>query len=1078
MTKAFPAPLPASADIAARLTQADLEFHQGRISEAIALYRSILRASPRHDEAALRLGVALVKARRPEEAVRILTTLTRRLPGAAQGWIALGSALLTWGKASEAHAALVEALHLEPNNLAAIHGMGQIELAMGEARAAEASFRKAIQGGAKGSEVQFNLGLALYLQQQLPDAEMAWLAAVVQETPNLAWNLALAALKQEHWARGWTLAEARFNRTDRPVPYRHPDIRTWTGELLSVGKLLLWGDQGLGDQLMFGRFIAQAKERSSNLALHVAPPLVRLLRHTFPEIDVQPIGSTAERPLAQLALGSLPRVLGLARDDQLAANASYLRLPPLLSEQWARRLGPRSQPRIGLAWAGNPEHPGDGERSAGLAALAPLMALGDRCEFHSLQAGPRSADLSGSTWPIVDWSAQLADMCETAALIANLDLVITVDTAVAHLAGALGKPVWILLPANSDWRWSPQRQDRTLWYADAWLIRQVTPGDWEAPIARIAERIRERFPPVAVQSGQTSAPPTDLPGCLAVLALRPLDRPALERLSQLAMRLADPKPALSSLHRGRTWPVAAQSLAALLLRLGKRKVALDILRALTGHSPERMEPWLARSDLARLLHHGEEASGCARRAIALDGSSADAWLHLANGLREQQKSSEALEAIEKAAQLDPRSTSIQNNLGVLFREQGRLDEAVAAYERVLALDEKHQAARTNLGSALRERGDLERSLECFHTALAAVPGNPETWFGLGNTLKEMGRTREAIDAFRRALELKPDHIDVQVNLSLLLILSGQFPEGWDLYEQRFHRPKNPVRARRFPQPHWQGASLQGEKLLVWGEQGAGDKIMGYRLLNEIAGTAQEIIVETDARLLRLMAFNFPGLTWVAESSPADRRCASATLQSPVLSLARFLRRDLASFGDGAPFLCPVSDDLPPWQDRLAKLSGRKIGLVWAGSPTHQNDAKRSLRLARLSPLFAIPGLSFVSLQMGSESRQIEEANLPIHDFTGHIRDYADTAALAAQLDLVIAVDTSVAHLAGALGVPTWIMIPFHPDWRWLESAAATTPWYRAARLFRQPRYGDWDSVVEEIAMALQAEPPDNAIEMS
>ncbi len=809
------------------------------------------------------------------------------------------------------------------------NAQGLTLLASGQADAAAAEFRAALALAPGHPKVLFNLGLAAYAAGRLDDAEARWLAVLVQENPDLAWHLAALALRREDWSRGWILAEARFLKGERPVPRHRDDLPAWEGEELPATPLVVWGDQGLGDQIQFARFLPAVRARCPQLRLEVEAPLVRLLAAAFPDLTVAAlVRRPSEADSRQQALTSLPRVLGAASAEALADNSAYLRIPAAAREVWQRRLGPRQRPRVGLAWAGSGAHPNDAARSAGLAALQPLFALDGHCDFHSLQVGPRAADGAGSAWPLVDWSGQIADLLDTAALIAELDLVVTVDTAIAHLAGSLGKPVWIALPAVPDWRWSETRGDATLWYPTARLFRQATPGDWAPVVAALAAALASRFPAAAAAALQPLPVKADADACRTRLAQHPLDRGALLRLAELAPRHADPKALLPFFHRGRSVPEAALMLARLLVRIDKKKAALAVLRPLTQNQGKLAYAWLLRSDLARQLHLAEEASAAARTAIALDAKSGEAWLHLANALREGKAKAEALEAIRRAAELAPRSTSVLNNLGVLLKEDRQMEAAIAAYRRALAVEPGNLAATTNLGSALREEGEFAESRQCFERALKADARNPDTWFGLGNTLKESGRTGEAIAAFRRALEVKPDHVDVQVNLSLLLLLSGEFAAGWDLYEQRFHRPKNPVKPRRFPQPFWQGESLTGQRLLVWGEQGAGDKLMAARLIPEIAATAEQVIVETDARLLRLFAHNFPECHWVVEQTPADAATAAATLQTPLLSLARFRRRDLAAFGDGGPYLRADPILAADWKERLPPCPGAVS--AWSG----------------------------------------------------------------------------------------------------------------------------------------------------
>jgi tetratricopeptide (TPR) repeat protein len=473
------------------------------------------------------------------------------------------------------------------------------------------------------------------------------------------------------------------------------------------------------------------------------------------------------------------------------------------------------------------------------------------------------------------------------------------------------------------------------------------------------------------------------------------------------------------------------------------------------------------SDVARVAGKADLARQWVEKALVLDAKNPQAELYLGNAFREQGNLADARAALERACALAPDYAAAFNNLGVVCREIGDSAAAIEAYERALEIDPNGNSVRANRGNALRDVGRFAESVDCYQQLLKETPNDPELHYGLGNTYKENAEFAKSIEAYRRGLSIAPEHHDLRVNLSLQLLLDGELAEGWDMYEDRFKRPKRPVPSRPFVQPRWAGESLLGLSLLVWGEQGAGDKIMLARLVREAADLAREVIVETDARLLRLMQRNMPNVRWIVESPEPDPVARAADLQTPICSLARFMRRDLADFTDRGAFLVSDPAGVERWKAALAELPGVRVGLVWAGNPEHQNDHNRSLQLKSLAPLFEVPGVSFVSLQMGKESAQIAETGLPIADLTVEIKDYADTADLVSCLDLVISVDTSVAHLAGAMGVPTWVLVPFCPDWRWMTAFPETTPWYQSLKLYRQSAWCDWEAALTNIERDLR-----------
>jgi tetratricopeptide (TPR) repeat protein len=490
---------------------------------------------------------------------------------------------------------------------------------------------------------------------------------------------------------------------------------------------------------------------------------------------------------------------------------------------------------------------------------------------------------------------------------------------------------------------------------------------------------------------------------------------------------------------------------------------VPVIEALPGN----IKVLLVGSDVARVAGKADLARQWAEKVLVLDAKNPQAELYLGNAFREQGNLADARAALERACALAPDYAAAFNNLGVVCREIGDSAAAIEAYERALEIDPNGNSVRANRGNALRDVGRFAESVDCYQQLLKETPNDPELHYGLGNTYKENAEFAKSIEAYRRGLSIAPEHHDLRVNLSLQLLLDGELAEGWDMYEDRFKRPKRPVPSRPFVQPRWAGESLLGRSLLVWGEQGAGDKIMLARLVREAADLAREVIVETDARLLRLMQRNMPNVRWIVESPEPDPVARAADLQTPICSLARFMRRDLADFTDRGAFLVSDPTGVERWKAALAELPGVRVGLVWAGNPEHQNDHNRSLQLKSLAPLFEVPGVSFVSLQMGKESAQIAETGLPIADLTVEIKDYADTADLVSCLDLVISVDTSVAHLAGAMGVPTWVLVPFCPDWRWMTAFPETTPWYQSLKLYRQSAWCDWEAALTNIERDLR-----------
>ncbi len=359
----------------------------------------------------------------------------------------------------------------------------------------------------------------------------------------------------------------------------------------------------------------------------------------------------------------------------------------------------------------------------------------------------------------------------------------------------------------------------------------------------------------------------------------------------------------------------------------------------------------------------------------------------------------------------------------------------------------------NFGNAYADRDELPLAEQHLRRAVALDPALPEAHASLGFVLTSLGRLHEAAAACDAAIRLRPDFARAYWNRSFARLLAGDFAAGWEDYEWRRRDPHFAAAQPRLPGREWQGEPLAGRRLLVLASQGLGDTIQFARFLPELANRAETVTLACAAPLVRLLA-QLP-VSVIDRDPPLPVH----DLWVDQMSLPRLLGIRPDSIPAASSYL--VAAGAAPVRDRSRRPL---VGLVWAGNPAHSNDARRSIPLAALAPLITLPGIAFASLQVGPAAAQIE-ARFGIPDASPYLRDFAATARLISRLDLVISVDTATAHLAGALGKPVWLMLPYAPDWRWM-AGRCDSPWYASARLFRQSRPGDWDGVVARIAEAL------------
>jgi tetratricopeptide (TPR) repeat protein len=466
------------------------------------------------------------------------------------------------------------------------------------------------------------------------------------------------------------------------------------------------------------------------------------------------------------------------------------------------------------------------------------------------------------------------------------------------------------------------------------------------------------------------------------------------------------------------------------------------------------------------LGHSAEAEQSCRTALRLDPGFYAAHNTLGRILCSVDRVTEAEACYREALRLNPAGHEAYNNLGNLLSGRKCYAEAEACFRTALALKPDQSEVTFNLAGTLREQERHGEAEVAYRDVLRANPNHTEAHYGLANSLFLAGRRREAEAGFRSALRLDPGHAGANYSLGHLLLLTGRMEEGWNYYEWRAELYD--VGRRNFAAPLWDGRPTGDRVLFVYAEQGLGDTLQFCRYLPLVAERAK-LVVGVQPPLRELIS-TMPGITRVISTGdalpPFDTHC-------PLLSLPRVLGVTLATISSTVPYLSTDPRRTASWRDRLARIGGFRVGLVWAGGrrpdqpSAAATDARRSMALDRMAPLAEVEGVSFISLQKGEPATQAAHPprGMVLHDFTGELDDFAETAALIEGMDLVIGVDTSVPHLAGALGKPVWLLNRFDTCWRWLLDRD-DTPWYPTMRLFRQPSAGDWDSVMIAVKKAL------------
>ena len=941
-------------------------------------------------------------------------------------WTGLGKALLGLERRAEALLSFQHALTLNPRNWDAAHESGTLLNQMGRREEALAHFKLCVElkpnHAADDATTFNNIGNVL---QSLGRSEEAlqWLDRALEFRPDFVqalsnraialgqlrrfdeafaaydrvraldpdhavsnWNAALLRMLTGNFEAGWAGRETRWNIPSLSAAYPKFTEPMWLGKEDIEGKTVLIAvDEGLGDAIQFARYVPGVAARGARVILVVHDALCSLLSGLSGVSQCIPksVAANGVPPFDfHCPLGSLPLAFG-TRLDSIPADIPYLPPPAQARvKAWEERLGPHDKLRVGLVWSGNPEHKGDHHRSSSLRAYSAFLDVD--ATFVSLQKDPRPDDkvTLGERSDIVDLTAHLTDFAETAALISCLDLVITVDTSVAHLAGALGCPTWILLPHTPDFRWLLDRNDSP-WYPTVRLFRQGALLDY----AGVFERVRAE---------------------LAALA-------AAKQLELNPQR----------------WDAARQS-------------GIDFYQS--GRLPEA----LAAFDLCDRLQPNQY------------------WtIYMQAGLLyELGRPEEALVHCNRSMEQNPDYAPTLTLRALCLHSLNRFDESLADNRRAHALDPDDADVCNRIGDALQLLARYDEALPWFDRALARRENFIEAMLNKAFSLRHLHRFSESFALYDDVKAIDPDNIIADWNLANLHLLTGNFEAGWAQREVRWKMPMFTGDYPKFSQPMWQGAeAVEGKTILVQFDQGLGDTIQFARYLPLLAARGARVLLVVDDVLQPLLS----GISGVSTCLPrsAANRLPPFDMHCPMMRLPLAFRTRLDTIPAEIPYLPSAAPDrAQAWENRLGPHDRLRVGLVWSGNPGHKNDHNRSISLRVFAAMLDVDA-RFVSLQ--KDPRPDDQIVLAerddIVDFTAHLTDFVETAALISCLDLVVTVDTSVAHLAGALGCPTWLLLPYTPDWRWLLDRD-DSPWYPSVRLFRQQETRDYADVIDRVRAEL------------
>jgi len=1093
------------------LNQGRSQHEAGRRQEAIQFYRQVLDCQPHNLEALNNLAIALKQEKQFTEAIALLRQALTIEPNAPYLHNNLANILWQENQLEAAKAHYQQALTANPNYADAWYGLGNVFASLGELDRAINSYQQALSRNPNYPETYNNLGNVLQAQGKLKEALDCYKKTLELNPnhPGARWNQGFTLLLAGDLQRGFTEYEWRWQM--RGGNFRSPrnfPQPLWDGSDILGKRILLHCEQGFGDTIQFVRYVDLVKQRVGEFGrviLECPKPLFRLCEsllrldqlilegHALPEFDVY------------APLMSLPRILGTTLAT-IPADIPYLYAEdiPTSFYLFKKEAAVREVPlKIGIVWAGNPFYPGDRSRYRAcspqhfLQLLDYKIAANLPIQLYSLQKEVTEAELPLlSANNIRDIGSKLKDFADTANAIAPLDLVISVDTAVAHLAGAMGKPVWVLLPFAPDWRWMLNRVDSP-WYPSIMrLFRQPKPGDWEGVFDGVKLALKDLINPTG--KGEVFGQKID-------------NSPA-----EINRHNASP---LKSLH-------------------------------IPGLSADETESDRLHKQGVSAYQAGNlsEAIAYYSQVLEINPNYAKTHNNLAVALKQQGNLLEAIDHYRQAVKFGNASElplpTIYHNLAVTLEEICEFAEAISAYQSAINLSPNFAEAHYNLARLLENAGQTEAAIWHYREAIKYQPNFAQAYSNLGNILKNIDQLAEAINCYEQAISIKPDYAEAHWNLGISLLTTGDLKRGFAEYEWRWQTADFPRRS--FPQPLWDGTPLNGKTILLYSEQGFGDQIQFIRYVALVAQQGGRIIVECPQPLARL----FETVPCVQQIVIKGEPLPEFDWHCPLMSLPHIFGTTLATIPAPIPYLFPpiviplflqegLQEGLTPVipakegiqksqegeafaalnsgktnnfnrecfaptpvipakagiqksqegeafaalnseesnnfnRECFARTSNFQIGIVWAGNPNHKQDALRSCDLRYFLPLLNLPEVKLYSLQKGDRVKDIETIASEIktdlcniENLDSQLNDFADTAAIVAQLDLVITVDTAIAHLAGAMGKPVWLLLGNHQDWRWMQERD-DSPWYPTMRLFRLSKSGDWDELFQRVFAAIEA----------
>ncbi|MEI7474855.1 MAG: tetratricopeptide repeat protein [bacterium] len=1050
---------------------------ENKFKQAIEHYKKSIEFNPYNADTFMYLGVAQQSTEEFDESIESIKKALELDPNHYESYIQIAN---TYELKEDYETAIVyyeKAINLNPDNIAAYNNLGVVYFKLEEYDLAILNYKKSLEINPDYVETYINLGVVHFLRRDLIKARECYNKAIElnPDMPEAYINTAATYLIEKNFEEGWKYYEWRFKKKNaRNLYLPKTNKPLWDGKNPENKTIYVYYEQGFGDTLMFARYLPYLNSLGAKVIFKPQAPLVSLLRQS--DLNSEIIGTFVEDDSfeydAHIPLMSLPNVLK-TNIDTIPYPEGYLKSEPEKVQEYKEKYFNNDKFKVGIFWQGNPK--GMKKRASKLEHFLPLADI-PNVKLYSLQKGfgieqleelPKNVD-------IVNMGAVFKSYSDTAAAIENLDLVITIDTSVAHLSASLQKPTWIALHSDHEWRWFLD-EDTTPWYKSARLFKQKNKDNWNELFQRISLELSnlalkdkkqlgiEDYNNLGINYSKTGDFEKAVECFKKVVELNPKSIAAINNLGITYLKNNDIDEAIKCYKQVLT---ISPNNAIVHTNLGnaysgkkETELAIKHYKKSIKYDPNHADAYNSLGYIYNQKGEFETAIQYLKKVIKLKPNYDEGYNNLGISYKEMKKYDLAIENYRKAISLNPASVKAYNNLGAVYNALEETDLALRHYNKAIELDPNFADAYCNLGVIYTKLNEFEKALKNYAKTLELKPENPEVYYNLGDTYIKQNMVKESIEACEKAVSLCADDKKI-FNLSLSYLINKDFERGFKCYEARMGLDQYKLlKVPKFSKPRWQGESIKDKVIYVHSEQGIGDTIQFSRYIHQLNSLARKVIFNPQGSLTRLFEEN--NLPYEIVKADAKEKSIKYDLYTSIMSLPHYLGAKIDNIPFSDKYFSANPQLVQSYKEKYFDNDCLKIGIKWQGNPN--GNKNREAALNDFLKLAEIPNVKLYSLQKdhGIEQLLDKPNNIEIVNLGDTFTDFADTAAAIENLDIIVSIDTSVAHLSAAMGKKTFILIPFVPEWRWCLDTQETS-WYSNAKLFRQNKRDDWKHVIENV----------------